>query len=232
MIEDGVQDVILFDGEDAVKWNGVLSIQESDSSEVSSMSYMDGRAYRIRIWTSDFKSELKAYTYPEEFEKYENSNQHKFDMTYRTIILDETGTAVGSSIHLLYNLNAVISTKLYGSVLDDASVFSWTLYSVRPVQIGEARSATHFKLDSREVPPEVFSQVEDLIYQDGTLPQAEDILGLFDFSQNLLVVDNGDGSWVAHGPDDVIQMLDATTFRITWPSAVYLDDESYSLSTL
>jgi hypothetical protein len=64
------------------------------------------------------------------------------------------------------------------------------------------------------------------------LPTPEELLGIFERTALLQVVDNGDGTFTVTGPDEAIQMLDPTTFQIAWPSAVYLDAESYSLSSL
>ncbi len=47
----------------------------------------------------------------------------------------------------------------------------------------------------------------------------------------LLIVDNGDGTWVAVGPSQVITMLTSSTFEISEVDAVYLDANTYALSS-
>jgi hypothetical protein len=39
----------------------------------------------------------------------------------------------------------------------------------------------------------------------------------------LEVTDNGDGTWTATGPDDVVTLISETEFKITAPSVVIPD---------
>ena len=64
------------------------------------------------------------------------------------------------------------------------------------------------------------------------LPEPQEIFDLFEDASILKITDHGDGSWTAEGPDEAIQMLDATSFEITWPSAVYLSSGTYRISSL
>jgi hypothetical protein len=44
------------------------------------------------------------------------------------------------------------------------------------------------------------------------------------------VVDNGDGTATITGPTGWVDALDATTYRITSPSAIPIDSETYRIS--
>ena len=67
-------------------------------------------------------------------------------------------------------------------------------------------------------------------------PYPDELIPLFQEAENahtLLVIDHGDGSWTAIGSDDVVALgSNPTEFTIASPSAIFLDSESYTLSTL
>jgi hypothetical protein len=58
------------------------------------------------------------------------------------------------------------------------------------------------------------------------------VLEMFESGAILRIVDHGDGTWTATGPDEAIKMLSSTMFEITWPSAIYIDTETYKISSL
>jgi len=47
----------------------------------------------------------------------------------------------------------------------------------------------------------------------------------------MTVTDNGDGTFTVEAPYDVIRMLDSETFEITSNNAVFIDDDTYTLSS-
>jgi hypothetical protein len=50
--------------------------------------------------------------------------------------------------------------------------------------------------------------------------------------ERLIIINNGDGTWTAISNEDgIIVMTDASTFEITSDSAVYLDDDSYTIGS-
>lgn len=77
--------------------------------------------------------------------------------------------------------------------------------------------------------------VEDILYgteaDSPRLPSFEDLLEVFDTISTMTVVDNGDGTFTVTAPFDVIRMLDSETFEITSPNAVFIDEETYTLSS-
>jgi len=80
------------------------------------------------------------------------------------------------------------------------------------------------------------SDLEDVLYGTATsdphLPTPDEVLAIFEANSILQIIDNGDGTWTAIGPDDAITMLDANTFQIDWPSAVYIDANFYTIHSL
>ena len=84
--------------------------------------------------------------------------------------------------------------------------------------------------------PGVLSVIENTLYgsadTSARLPEPQEIFDLFEDGAILKITDHGDGTWTAEGPDSAIQMLSATEFEITWPSAVYLSSDTYRISSL
>jgi hypothetical protein len=97
------------------------------------------------------------------------------------------------------------------------------------------RPTSHVVLDTRTTDPSVISAVEDILYgtdeDQARLPSLDDLIAAYDTISTLTVVDNGDGTWTATAPFDVIRMLDDETFEITSPTAIFIDEDTYTLSS-
>lgn len=63
------------------------------------------------------------------------------------------------------------------------------------------------------------------------LPPLSELVELLDSWVLIDVVDNGDGSWSATGPSDVVSLIDNTSFEIRSSSARYIDEDTYEIST-
>lgn len=232
-----------------VAWNGLVSVEERFTPELKSF-YLDGVKYLEHLLPGDYTAELKAYTYPDEFEQVigiqsrpyglsiHDQNPIPFSLSYRTRIGDDIqGTDRGYRIHLLYNLRAVPENTPYLS--QDAAAkpveFGWTLTGI-PVAITGFRPTVHISFDSTAMDPDVLAIFEGILYGSdsvaATLPTIADIIALFTTMETLTIVDNGDGTWTATGGDaELVMMLDATTFQIRADSAVYLDANTYQIPT-
>jgi hypothetical protein len=90
-------------------------------------------------------------------------------------------------------------------------------------------------IDSRYTDPDILALIEDKLYGSETdpsgLPTVDELIAIYDTISGLVVTDNGDGTWTATAPNDVIRMLDDTTFEVTAATAVFLDTDSYTLSS-
>ena len=143
--------------------------------------------------------------------------------------------AQGDVIHLVYNARLVESGIDFASLNAevDTSTFTWNL-TTTPEQIDQIRATAHVIINGGDAYFEVMEILEDLIYgTDETpprIPHLPELIDIFDQHAVFVIVDHGDGTWTATGPADMIAMLDSTTFRITSPSAVYLDPSTYTLS--
>jgi hypothetical protein len=63
------------------------------------------------------------------------------------------------------------------------------------------------------------------------LPPMADIIALLNTWVLITITDNGDGTWTADGPDDLINMTGPTTFQIAGANAVMLDANTYEISS-
>ncbi len=66
---------------------------------------------------------------------------------------------------------------------------------------------------------------------EARLPSLAELAEMVETWVLIDIVDNGDGTWTATGPDDFITMTDSTQFQINSFSAVYIDAVTYKLST-
>jgi hypothetical protein len=97
------------------------------------------------------------------------------------------------------------------------------------------KPTAHVVIDSRTTDPSVLSAIEDILYgtdeDSARIPTLDDLIAAYDTISTLTVVDNGDGTWTATAPFDVIRMLDEETFEITASTAVFIDEDTYTLSS-
>jgi hypothetical protein len=234
----------------AVPWNGLISIEESESPELKSF-YQDGVKYLDNLSTEDFIGKLTAFTYPDEFDEvngvavvasglsYHNQPAKSFNLAYRTRVgNDIEGIDFGYKIHILYNVIAnpdnVVFSTIQGSEVGLIS-FGWTLTGTPP-RIEKLRPTAHISIDSRKTPPDILTIVENKLYgtatSDPSLPSIEDISEYFGYLGALIIVDYGDGTWAAVDESDAyVTMLDDSTFQIEFADATYLDADSYTISS-
>lgn len=238
--ESGVDRGVLYPpGAPGVPWNGLISVNEAtDQAEVVEM-YYDGQKFRQYGLPGEFVATLEAYTYPPEFEPYDGfdngltqQRRQSFGLSYRTMVNERA-----YKIHLVYNALTAPSGLDHESISEDIDPGSyiWGI-STTPIPITGVKASAHLVIDSRIAYPSVVSAFEDLLYGSdaaiATLPSPVEVLEFFESRTILRIVDHGDGTWTATGPDEAIQMLDSTTFEITWPSAVYIGPETYRISSM
>lgn len=221
--------VFYLPGQAGVPWNGLVSVTEEQSESEERARYFDGVRIQGKQTRSSFAAVVQAFTYPVGFESGVAMGQRKrlFDFSYRVRSSDTY------KIHLVYNALATPTPADY--LMDETTPLSWSI-STKPRPIfGLVRSA-HLVVDSGIAYSSAMDDLENILYgsesSEARMPSPEEIIEIFEVNSILRVVDNGDGTFTVTGPDTVIQMLDATTFEITWPSAVYIDEVTYTLESL
>jgi hypothetical protein len=227
-----------------IPWNGLISVNEAPSDTDMTKGYFDGQPYQVRGRTGSFAATIEAFTYPDEFEdyvvvKFGNSfpRRKRFGLSYRTRIgNDISGIDHGYKLHLVYNALATPSQHNYASVTGsaDLSSLTWDISTV-PIAIDSGKPSAHLIVDSTIAYPEVMEALEESLYGSSTqssfLPQPNDVLELVESNAIVRIIDNGDGTWTAEGPDDLVKMLNPTTFQIDIPTAVFIDTNTYIISS-
>ena len=206
-------------------WNGMVSVSTNLEGSIQTR-YFDGKPYHGRKLADAFSATITAISNPPamDIDTLVQRRHRVFDFTYRT------ETAHGHQIHLVYNAQVVSTDYTYKMEFDEP--MSWDI-ETRPVDIPGHNKASHLFINTWEAHPEAVHLLEDILYgsEEGTarMPSPTEIFDLFEDYALLVVVDNGDGTWTATGPDSAFEMLSATTFRITWPSAIYIDGNIYTI---
>jgi hypothetical protein len=210
---------------------------------------LDGVKYLDKISGEDYGATISALTYPDEFEVcqgihvisdglFATAQKHSsFGLTYRTKIgNDVKGLDFAYKIHIIFNASVAPLKKTYNTIDDAASLepFSWDIVAT-PVDLAGFRSTAHLIIDSRYTNPTVLLEIEDLLYGgssfDPHIPVLGNIIQLFTAGGQIQVIDNGNGTWTAIGPQEFFSMLDEKTFQIIEIPAVYLNDHEYQISS-
>ena len=232
----------------AVPWNGFLGIEESSQSELKAY-YLDGVKYLEDLSPGEFQGKLKALTYPDEFDEISGfaivtpglilseQKPKSFNLSYRTLIGNPlNGLDHGYKIHILYNLLAEPDTTSYKTLSGstDPIEFSWTLTGTPP-KIKKFKPTVHIIIDSTKTPNNVLALLEERLYGSETaspnFPTIQEVAEYFGYLGELIIIDNGDGTWTALDLSDTyITMLDATTFQIDNANAA-LSDDTYVISS-
>ena len=229
-----------------VVWNGLVSMVEASSESQEISNYIDGVKYYNNISAGSFSATLEAFTYPDEFSEYDGvmydiitqQRRKSFGLCYRTKIGNAIdGLDAGYKIHLVYNALASPTEKNYTSVGDstEATNFNWEI-TTTPVSIPGAGPSAHLIIDTTKAHGWTVTALEAVLYGNettpATLPSPETVIDIFESNAILIVIDHGDGTFSVTGPDAAIQMLNDTTFQITWDSAVMINETSYTISSL
>lgn len=225
-------------GKPGVAWNGLVSVDETPSGNASAL-YVDGMKVGSKETPDSFSGTIRAYTYPDEFEPYggvTDQRKRPFSMSYRTKEINALGLET-YTIHIVYNVLVAPAKSQYLTI--DSSVtttmFEWD-FTTLPLRSGDIKGTSHLQIRSADSHNWTFEAIESILYgDDGTqprLPTPSEVVSVIEENSLLRIIDHGDGSWTAIGPDEAIQMLDSDSFSITWPSAVYISDTTYEISSL
>lgn len=233
-----------------VAWTGLISVQENPSGGDPRPFYIDGVKYLNIPAAEEFQATITAFTYPPVFGTCDGTAQinsglfithqprKSFGFSYRSIVgNDLSGSDYGYKIHIVYNALAAPSQRDNTTLGDsaDPSPFAWDITTKPPAMAGYKRTA-HIIVDSRYTNPVTMSAVEDILYGSASdsarLPGLAELIELFADNTILTVTDHGDGTYSVNGPDSAIQMLDDSNFQITWASAIYIDADTYTISSL
>ena len=250
LFESGLDHGVLYlnDGR-AVPWNGLVSVEQSYEKETHPVHF-DGAKRNDLVTPGDFVGILTAVTYPNEFAELEGQGKFRrgvylgaqksqtFGLCYRTRVGNDLASP-DYKLHVLWNLTAVPSERVYASESDDPTLveFAWNLTAV-PQSVPKHMPTAHIVLDSRELDPLLMSDLEDILY--GTYDNDPSLMPISDFFQYLLdwyrikITDNGDGTWTAESDyPEFVQLRSAAEgdIFITGADVRYISDDEYEIST-
>lgn len=203
--EAGIDRGVLYvGGNPGVPWIGLVNFNQAQSGGETADRYLDGIKISNRTSPEQFEGTLEAYTYPVEFESCDGTSRadnglritqqrrQSFHLIYRSKVGNEVaGLDRAYKIHIMYNLRAQPSDRGYRTLVDqnEPLTFSWKLTS-RAVAVTGYRPSAHFIIDSRDIPPELLTQLEDILYgTDETapsIPSPGELLFLFDSYLDLI----------------------------------------------
>lgn len=234
LYSQGVSNGVLYpQNSPGVAWNGLISVSEAGDSTPTAR-YFDGKKYQDDFPLGTFAGTISAFTYPDEFEPCIGLDsgitaqpRQSFGFTYRDT----------REIHLVYNATVSPSSDQYSSLADTISpvAFAWN-FTTAPVEVPFGRATAHLVVVTDFADAEALAALEDILYGDDSnspsLPDPGTVYELFESNTLLRITDNEDGTWTATGPDSAITMLDANTFQIDWPSAMFIDADTYRIYSL
>lgn len=241
--------VLYLENGEGVPWNGLTSVDESSLYSTESY-FFDGLKFIDFPSSNDSSVKVKAITYPEELDEhvgyfksptgiqFDNDRSKEFSISYRTLVGDgNDGLDVGYKLHILYNLTArpdAIARATIDSNIEPIE-FGWAA-TTRPVQLDGFAPTSHVILDSRYLGLGVLDRIERYMYGEGTIDgEVPPLEWLAVQNYTYKITDNGDGTWTAEGPDELITMLDTNVFQLEETNAVYLPaaggDVFYTISS-
>lgn len=233
----------------AVPWNGLVEVVEK-SVKQSSPVYYDGTKINDIVTPGPFQGSLKALTYPDEFAELEGLGEVSFGLylgeqqtkvfglSYRTRIGNDLDDSLGYKIHILYDVSAVPTDKSSSTNSKDISpeTFEWDISAIAQEATG-FRPTAHVIIDSRYMEADQLAEIEDNLY--GTAVTNASLIPLTDFVNYLYfgyrwkIIDNGDGTWTANTPVDILltfDVVDPDKFTMTQINATYLSTDIYQIS--
>lgn len=223
---------------DGVPWRGLISVTDTSEGFEETGLYIDGIRQRTKVASESYSASIEAFTYPDGVLDYQDVAKHQalpvFDFSFRTTV---GGDNDSYQIHLVYNATATptqVESRSLGDTVEPG-IFNWNL-STTPVEVPGFKPSSHLILSSLVAYPMVMTLLEDILYGSEVtpprMPSIQEVMDLVEGQSILLIVDHGDGSWTATGPDEAIQMVSPTSFEITWPSTSYLTPDTYTIHSL
>jgi hypothetical protein len=213
-----------------VAWNGLTDVKESPSEVDNLSAHIDGvRVYR-RSRGQSFAGSIEAYTYPDAMfdDIFSQRRRKNFGLSYRVMTDD------AYQIHLVYNVLLSAPEVQYTQEQSEANPFSWN-FTTTPIPIPGMTNTAHLIVDAGLAWSNAVSAFETALYgdesSDARLPSPLEVVDIFEVNSVLRIVDNGDGTWTATGPDELVYALDATTFQINSPTVEFISDDTYTIRT-
>ena len=233
LFDQGIDRGVLYLDGSGVPWNGLVSVDEKEAGSVDTDYYFEGNRLWVAQEVGDYRAVVSAYTYPDVFSEYngysEREQYQRFGFAYRTQYAD------GYKLHIVYNALVSNNPKEWRTLKSnaEASLFSWDI-STSSVEIPGARPASRITIEVG-TNENVLSTIEDILYgtdvEEPRLPDPAELYELYESATRLRIIYNGDGTYTATGPDDMVQDFGDGTFRLSSPSLLLGNEDIFTISS-
>ena len=226
----GLDRGVVYHADEFEPWIGLYSLEYESDAETETVVYADGVGRRAQLVLTGFQATVQCYLFPELIDN------HTFDFTYRTF--DAYGRTL---IHLVYGCRASLSSMSNVSLetTTNAQAFAVGLSAVpRKLNHHGFRPASHLIIHESLIWPEALKAIEDVLYgtttTDPRMPSIDEVIEILEKYVSLRVTAHGDGTWTAEeiNTTGIIKMVVITEFEITWDSALYIDNQVYTIQSL
>lgn len=209
-------------------WPGISAIDSEETERSQKIIFVDGEGQVLSFTETDFEAVISCYTFPDEVD------ESIFDFAYRV----ERGDT-GYELHLVYGCTASLDSQDWYTIEDDpdAAQFTVSISTMPPnSSVPGLTLRSHLIIRSTDLYENALSGLEDILYgtddEEPRMPSQDELVEFLESWAILRIIDHGDGTWTAIGPDDAVKMISATEFQISWPSAKIIDLDSYIVSSL
>lgn len=219
-LQEGLSHGAVYLQDAAEPWVGLISIESTTTSGVA--QHLDGMVYAVTTPYDEYAFTVKGYTYPELLET--------------AVQLDGLTYKDSNYLYLVYNPLLYLNTSSYATDSDSTSVTTFELNGTsKPTKL-RSLLTSRLLVDLATASPSAVTQLTEILYGTDTneprWPSIEEVEEVFESNTLLRIIDHGDGTWSAIGPDSAIKMVSPTEFEITWPSAIPLTPTSFRISSL
>lgn len=215
--EYGISQVIIqIDDERSAHWPGVVSFSMENKSSHYKTPIYDGAAMGNIFFPAVYSGNLECYTYPPFLDE---GDSFIGNLAYRTEVDG------GYKLHFLYNCSIFFETHSgYETMVNvDPSTFKWGVLGMGGV-LEDGRRFIQVSVDSRSADEEAMIVIQEILRGSDTsnprVPGIEELEKILQMNATLIITDNGDGTYKAEGPDNVVYKTSDTEFEISWPSVV------------
>lgn len=206
-------------------WNGLVAVSSSEEGTEVLPLYLDGEKVANYQSLGTHSGSIEAFTIPPIF--FDKPEDEPFGFSYRV--------KLGKSylIHLVYNAEVSPPERTFQTLSEKPllSNFVWD-FTTKPESVPGFKPSSHFVIFVADLFDENSTSIHDILYgtneSDPRLPTINELIAAHTV---LLIVDHGDGTFTASGPDEVVSAINETTYSIAWSSVIPLDAVSYRLTT-
>lgn len=179
----GVDRGMLYVGDVAVPWNGLVSVTESPKAGEPTAIYLDGNKVQNVPAGEDFVATIEAFTVPVEFAPCAGrlflgaglyaTDQPKqtFWFSYRTLTgndVDDVRVPTDYRIHIVCNALAKIADFSHNTTADKIALTTHIgEITTVPISVPGLRPSAHYVVDTRHVTSSLLNMFEAILYGGG-----------------------------------------------------------------